>query len=596
MNPVDRDDTLREAAAAVALHDYPAALARLEALLAHRAEDAEALTAYASLLATLHRAEAAIAALDRAIAIAPERSAALLLRGHLLGNSGRHGEALADFECALAWQPGHADALAGKAAALQALTRYAEALPVLDALLGQMPESRQARRERGVLLYRLNRYPEALCDFEWILATDPADPAALIVGGYAAGQLGRHEVALRWMEQALCLDPLNVDALVGSGVALSQLQRLPEALASIESALRIAPDSIDALNARAATLALDNRLEEALADYDRSLTARPGQPLARSDRALVLLALGDYHNGFREWEVRWEIPPLRYRYLPTAAPRWRGDAALDERTILLYHEQGFGDTLQCVRYVPRLVTLGARVLLRVPAELCALMVGLEGIGGVIAETEPLPPHDFQCPLMSLPLAFGSTLDTIPAVIPYLRADHRKVDYWRSRLPATPGLKVGLVWAGKPGSQIAGRRDIPLARLLPLLRGATAAGAVIVSLQNEVSSPDAAILRSLAGSVWLPGLLRDFADTAALIETLDLVISVDTAVAHLAGALGKPVWILNRYAACWRWLRGRSDSPWYPTARLFRQSSPGDWRGAIDEVGEALRAFMAAGTS
>jgi hypothetical protein len=280
-----------------------------------------------------------------------------------------------------------------------------------------------------------------------------------------------------------------------------------------------------------------------------------------------------------------------------------GETSLAGRTILLWGEQGFGDMLQFCRFAPLVAALGApgdgpgdvakavNVVLEMPSALARLVRTMPGPQRVVVQNEKLPEFDVHCPLLSLPLALGTTLETIPAAVPYLAADPDQALAWRIRLAAVPGLHVGLVWAGNPRSAdralaaIDRRRSLPLARLAPL---GTVPGVTFVSLQKghraeEAKTPPLGMaLYDWTDELW------DFADTAALIAGLDLVIGVDTAVVHVAGALGKPVWVLNRYDACWRWLYGRTDSPWYPTMRLFRQAHFGDWDGVIAEVVAALR--------
>jgi hypothetical protein len=299
--------------------------------------------------------------------------------------------------------------------------------------------------------------------------------------------------------------------------------------------------------------------------------------------------LGDFERGWRGFEWRWKsrLGP-EGRDLPGLP--WLGDSSTSSKTILVHAEQGLGDSIQFCRYVPMLAAI-ATVVLDVPRPLLRLLAGLEGVTRIVTDDDPPPRFDAWIPMMSLPLAFRTTLETVPAAIPYLHADPERTAGWRRRLAALPGWKVGLVWAGSPFSQqpraqaMDRRRSVTLRHYAPL---ASVPGLCLISLQKGDTAaqartpPDGMVLHD-----WTKEL-DDYADTAALVEALDLIISVDTSVVHLAGALGKPVWVLNRYDQCWRWLRGRTDTPWYPTARLFRQQSPGDWSGVIREVVEALR--------
>ena len=296
--------------------------------------------------------------------------------------------------------------------------------------------------------------------------------------------------------------------------------------------------------------------------------------------------MGRLEEGFREYESRWDVEALGAPTLPQ--PRWTGQK-LHGETVLLYAEQGLGDTLQFCRYAPMVAAAGGRVILVVPKALRRLLTTLDGVAAVLSEEDDvLPPFDYQCPLLSLPFAFGTTMATIPAPVPYLSADPLP---WAGFLDELPGLKVGLVWAGRSRTEqphavaIDRRRSMRLADMAPLF---SVPGCSLVSLQL---GPPVTQMQALpAGAVLhdVSGRLNDWGDTAALIAGLDLIIAVDTAVAHLAGALGKPVWMLNRFDSCWRWFLHRDDTPWYPSMRQFRQTRRGDWAVVIERVTDALR--------
>jgi tetratricopeptide (TPR) repeat protein len=297
--------------------------------------------------------------------------------------------------------------------------------------------------------------------------------------------------------------------------------------------------------------------------------------------------LGDWLRGFAEFESRWELFPHEARRLNRLKPQWTGSQDLSGKTILLHHEQGYGDALQFCRYAELTKRLGAEVILAVPAGLKALMQTLPGSPQIVSEGESVPAHDYHCPLMSLPLAFGTTPTTIPVTIPYLRADPASVQRWAKRLGISTRPRVGVVWSGRQFPPINHARDMSL-RLVRALFGLEAD---FICLHTELAPDERSQLAAIPNVSWLGQELKDFADTAALIENLDLVISVDSAVAHLAGALGKPVWLMNRYASCWRWLLERTDSPWYPTMRLFRQKTLGDWTGVVREVLSEAKAHI-----
>ncbi|MEC4593437.1 glycosyltransferase family 9 protein [Nitrospirillum amazonense] len=290
-----------------------------------------------------------------------------------------------------------------------------------------------------------------------------------------------------------------------------------------------------------------------------------------------------------EYERRWDTDLMKAARRTYSQPRWRGQRAETGRSTLLLHaEQGMGDVLQFCRYAPLAAERGHAVVLEVYRPLLRLLHSLPGVAEgrvrLVATGDPLPPFDLHCPLMSLPLAFGTTLDTVPAATPYLAADPTDLSRWRDAVAAGgPGLKIGLAWAGNPKTSVPDRRrSIDPTLLAPL---ADVPGVRLFSLQKEGAAPAGLSLTDLMGGA------ADFADTAALISQLDLVISVDTAVAHLAGALGRPVWLLNRFDTDWRWLLGRDDSPWYPTLRQFRQTSPGDWQDPIARACDALARWV-----
>ncbi|MDR3415310.1 MAG: tetratricopeptide repeat-containing glycosyltransferase family protein [Nevskia sp.] len=511
------------------------------------------------------------------------------------------------------------------------------ALDCFSRILEADPRHLNALHNRGVLLGRANRIEEALQCFAEILALDPGNVSALVNSGIGLAHLGCNTAALERFTTATVTDPGHMEAWMHRGQILARLRRPAEAAECYASVLRLDPRHIgaqldlaqvlqvlgrpvealmcfgDALNnlhrfpqalecydrlqaerprdpfvlvGRAAALAGLDRLDDALECLRQALRIHPDLPIAINNRSFIHLAQGRLPEGFRGQEVRWKLPPYKDRRLNTPAPPWLGGEPLSGRTILLHHEQGMGDTLQFVRYAPLLAQRGAKVVLRAPAALIELLRTVEGVAEVVGDDAPLPAHDVHCPIMSLPMAFGTTLQTIPAGTPYLHADPARVRLWSERLGAASRLRVGLVWAGHRVAPINYSRDIPLTALRPLL----ALNAEFVSLQKDVAPEDAAELSSLPVAR-LGESVADFADTAALIANMDLVIAAETSTVHLAGALGKPVWVMNCYAPCWRWLRGRTDSPWYPTARLFKQTSFDDWASVVDQVRSALSELL-----
>jgi Flp pilus assembly protein TadD len=468
--------------------------------------------------------------------------------------------------------------------------RLQEAERICRAVIAQRPGHLAALKLLGNVLVAANHHAEALKTCNEALLISPTDAEALTSRAAALLGLNRNEEAQTAIEQALKVHPKNAGLSNLSGIALVSLGRFDDAIVSFQRGASAAPDNALILRNLGNALSAVNRVEEALASFRRAQALAPTFAEAHFDESVCLLSIGDFAQGWQKYEWRWRQSIAHAKRRDFAQPLWLGDADVSGKTILLHAEQGFGDTLQFCRYAP-LLARTANVVLAAPQPLVRLLSTLQGVSRIVAGGEPLPGFDLHCPLLSLPLAFATTGATIPNDVPYLRADPTQAACWRRRVADLPGIRVGLVWSGNARlgvpalTAIDKRRSTTLERLAPL---GQVSGVSLVSLQKgDRTGLEQATLPGLPITDWTDEL-DDFADTAALIEALDLVISVDTSVVHLAGALGKPVWVLNRYDACWRWLRGRSDSPWYPTARLFRQPAPGDWDGMIAEVVATLR--------
>ena len=480
----------------------------------------------------------------------PGNAEALHLLAELYFAQGRPQEALGAYDQILRLEPRDVAALINRGNALDALGRFAEALESFDAALRVAPRQEDAHYNRGNALVAMGRHADALAAFDVAIALRPDKTEALLNRGIALAALGRPVEALDAYRAVLALDPRRADAHYNTGNALRALERDAEAVAS----------------------------------YDAALALQPGHADAHWNRAWALLALGDYERGWMEHEwrsksPRWVAPPPR-----TSAPLWLGEPDCADHRLLVLSEQGTGDTIQYLRYVPLVAASGAKVMIELPRALEQLCASFSKHATLVFDDEPLPRHDLHCPIASLPLVFRTRVETIPAQIPYIEADSALVDRWREIIAPAPGtLRTGIVWAGNPKQGSEARRGIGLAPCVPLFAVPRVRW---YSLQVGERAADLARLAPSA-AVDLSSRLTDFSETAAVIANLDLVITTDTAVAHLAGAMGKPVWVLLMFAADWRWLRGRDDSPWYPSARLFRQVSPGDWKGVIDRVKREL---------
>jgi tetratricopeptide (TPR) repeat protein len=458
------------------------------------------------------------------------------------------------------------------------------------ALAGQ-PESADLHNNLGEALRALGRNGEAIARYGEALHRRPGFVEAHSNLGLALAALGRHDEALAQFEEALRLRPESAEIRCNLGNLLKEQGRPEDALAQYHAALAVRPNLREAHNNLGAALTQLGRPEEAVVSFREAVRLGPDVADPHHNLAVALLLSGRCAEGWRELEWRWDTVPPNSTRRRFGAPQWMGEDIAGRR-LLIHAELGFGDTLQFCRYAPLAVARGAEVVLEVPPQLLRLVAdSMAGPGLRVVTQSPgfpggdgLPDFDLHCPMLSLPLAFGTTLATIPARVPYLTAAPERVAAWSQRLAALPGPRIGLAWAGNPRNPMDRERSLTLDALAPL--GAVS-GASFVSLQKGEAAAQAA--RAPGGLVLhdVTAALEDFADTAALVVALDLVISVDSAVAHLAGALGKPVWLLNRFDSDWRWLLGRADSPWYPSLRIFRQPVLRDWAGVIAQVRDAL---------
>jgi len=496
----------------------------------------------------------------------------------------RHEEALMRLEEAISIDPKFYPVLVEKGIVLFELARYEESIECFDLLLKYISNS-QVRELRN------NSLKHALINYDRILAESRSNAEVLVKRGDILQRLHRHDDAVQNYNLALEIYVGNVvDALNRRGHSLLDLNRPEDALESYNRALELAPggESYAALLFnRANVLRQLARMDEALESYGQALAYKPDLAEAKMEQSHCRLAMGDFKRGFQEYESRWENAQLEPIKLRSSEPLWLGQESLAGKTILLWAEQGFGDTIQFLRYVPLVAQTAGLTILRVPPPLLSLAKTLDCPVSIITFADPLPPHNFNCPLMSLPLAFGTTLESIPSDVPYLSPKADQVENWRKQLGPRTRLRIGLVWAGRRREPVNRTRDMGLEVFDPL----TGLDVEIISLQKEIPDQDRSVLESMPKITCLGEKLSDFADTAALIENLDMVIGVDSVVAHLAGAQGKPVWIMLRHSGEWRWLLERSDSPWYPTARLFRQKAPGDWAGVVSDITQQLQALM-----
>lgn len=554
-------------------------------------------------LLELRRPQAALDSYDSALALAPCYADAYFNRGNALLDLGRIEAAIASFDQAIDCQAGHAPALNIRGLALAALGQHGAAVASYDRAIALDPGDAELHNNRGSALAATRQYDGALASFDRAIAIRPEYAEAHCNRANVLAALERRPAALEGYALALALKPEFAEALLNSGNVHRDMQNWQAALADFDRALSIRADFAEAHCNRGLVLQRISRFDEALASFDRAIELQPEFARAHVNRAMVSLLQGDFARGWQHYEWRWRLEDSTFvqQRRTYAQPRWQGTESLQGKTLLVHWEQGLGDTLQFCRYASCAADLGATVILEVQPPLASLLAAQEGVAQVITAGDPLPEFDYCIPLMSMPLAMGSSLSAVPAKVPYVKSNADKVRWWKTKLGDRPRVgdkvkrRVGLVWSGgvRHGQAepwwVDGRRNIPLASLAALR-------SVDIDFYSLQKGPAAeAEMRELVADGWggpeiadFTGYIHDFSDTAAFMEHLDLIITVDTATAHLAGALGRPVWILNRFDGCWRWLLNRADSPWYPTARIYKQQVAGDWDSVVRKVTRDLK--------
>ena len=561
------------------------ALASYDRTLQIEPEQVNALCGRGLALQRLHRHAEAIASYDAALRIQPGRFDIHCYRGNALACLGRLPEAVAAYNSALRIQPVNWDALFNRGTALLQLKRLKAAVASFEAALQIRPNDAQALNNRGIALRGLGKLPEALASFERAVAAAPDFVDAYSNRGIVLQGLNRLSDALASFDRALQIVPDHADVHCNRGTVLQGLDRLPEALACYNRALAIAPEHPEAYNNRGNAWWELREMDRALADFERAVQLKPDYAEAHANVGMCRLLLGDFPAGWKEFEWRWQTPRLQQLRPNIGSPVWDGAEPIHGKSMLLWSEQGAGDSIQFCRFAPLLAERGAKVLLVVDAALRGLMTGLAGVERVLQPGEPNPEADYQIPLLSLPMALGIDHNTIPAQAQYLYPDPQRVTAWAERLGTRRLPRVGLAWSGNPRFRNDRNRTIPFRQFDSL----TTEGFEFIALQKEIRDADQLELARRPDIRQFCGELTDFQETAALIEHMDLVITVDTSVAHLAGALGRPVWILLPFMPDWRWMLDREDSPWYPSARLFRQPHRGDWQSVLDRVKDVLAA-------
>ena len=502
--------------------------------------------------------------------------------GARLHQAGRIAEAIAAYQASLRLKPDSPVTQCNLGIAFIALKKNDDAANAFRAATQLKPDFVEAFNNLGGALRLAGRIDEAIAAYQATIRLSPNYAEAHCNLGRAFCEKGRIDEAIAEQTIAIRLAPNDASAYFSMGNALSLQGRHEAAIDAYRKTIALKPDHPGVHNYLALSLRNLNRLEDALPMHRIGMAAKPDDPDAHCNYALTLLLSGNLTQGWREYESRSKCTTFQSPFVQRNKPLWDG-SFLDGKTILIHPEQGLGDTIQFIRYAPIVAQFGGRVIVECQPPLLRLAKKIPGVAQWVPRGEQLPPFDVHCPMLSLPLALWTTLDTVPAATPYLHPDQDQVEKWAQKLgPKTQPLRVGLVWRGNPGHKNDTNRSLGAGMLEPL---AQIAGIEFVSLQkSEANSAPPA-----------PGVkltdytadITDFADTAALIANLDVVLSVDTSVAHLAGALGRPVWTLLPFAPDWRWMLKREDSPWYPSMRLFRQATAGNWSEVIERVGVAL---------
>jgi len=565
-------------------------------VLASEPRNSDALHLLGVALAKMGRMQDAVGMIGTAVKMQPRNFVMQTDLGSALSKLGRYAEALVSYRQALASKPDVFAAYRGSGIALLHLGQFERAVWNLEQAVRLEPNDAFAHGDLGIALGRVNRNQEALRCFDRALALVPTAFDMHFHRGVVLIQLERPADGLAAFERALALDGNSVEALNNRGVALVQLSRPEEAVQSFARAALCRPDYSESYTNAGNTLKGLKRYREALENFDRALSIKPDDVMTIWSKALTKLTLGEFREGWPLYESRLKLSHLQPLQRRFSAPRWSGAESVEHKIVLVHAEQGLGDTVQFCRYVKLLEARGARVVLEVQPVLRTLLGSLKIQGSLVSHGEPLPAFDLVCPLLSLPLAFRTEIDQIPGGVPYLNVDEAAARAWKQRLSSMPGLKVGLNWQGNAATEKQ-----------PWLRGRSfalgeAAGLAhlaevsLISLQKGEGSEqrETVPFKSRLAQFTDPRDMgpEEFADSAALVTALDLVITSDTAMAHVAGALGVPVWVILQFESDWRWMSAREDSPWYPTMRLFRQRSAGDWKEVFERVADELRVLAA----
>jgi tetratricopeptide (TPR) repeat protein len=547
---------------------------------------AETLNNRGNALQELNRWDEAIVSYEQAIKLNPNFAQAHNNCGLALQALKHLDQAVARFERAIELMPDYAEAHNNCGLALQELTRLEDAVEHFDRAIEYKPNYAEAFNNRGVVFHELKRIEDALASYDRAIALNPEYADAYSNRGLALHELRRVEEAVASFDRDIQLKPDYAEAYSSRGISLQELKRLDDAMASYDKAIALKPDYAEAHNNRGNALQELKRFAEAIASYDRAIELKPDFADAHMNKSLAYLITGELNLGWPLYEWRWKKSDLAQSRRDYPQPLWLGEEDISGKTILLHAEQGLGDTIQFCRYARLVKERGARVVMGVPQALVGLLGSLEGVDELVVKGESLPAFDFHCPLLSLPLAFKTDLIHIPSPSPYLEVNASKISAWAQKLGEKKQPRIGLVWSGSLVHKNDHNRSLTLKQLWDHLPQ----GFEYFCLQKELREVDQEVLIS-SGIHHHGNDLHDFTDTAALCQSMDLVISVDTSVAHLSAAIGKTTWVLLPYAPDWRWLLNRTDSPWYQCMTLYRQDETRAWTSVLGRLATDLRAML-----
>jgi len=528
----------------------------------------------------------AVTSYQKAIELYPDNSWAYCNLGFIFQNKGQLDEAIACYQKAIKLDPYITEAYSNLGILLQKKERPDEAIACYRKAIELNPNHANTYYNLGIILQDKGELDEAIACYQKVIQLTPGFYNAYSNLGNIFKDKGQFDGAMTFYKKTIELNPGDAGAYCNIGLIYQDRGQIDEAITFYQKAIESDPNMALAFNNMGTAFQDKGQFDEAMTFYQKALLIDPNDALAHLHHSLILLLHCDFREGWKEYE--WRLKAKDFIKREFSQPLWDG-SDIAGKTILLYTEQGFGDAIQFIRYVPLVAERGARVILVCPKELKSLCQTVEGVSEVIAGGEQLPSFDVHCSLLSLPLVFNTTLGTIPAKIPYITVEPALIQKWRDNIePHNSKRKIGLVWAGVPGYKRDKKRSFSLETFSPFTHFKDI---TFYSLQKGKGAEQAKNPPDGMNLIDYTDEIHDFSDTAALIENLDLVISVDTAVAHLAGAMGKPVWTLLPFVPDWRWMLNREDSPWYPTMRLFRQPSVGDWKSVIHNVAKELEMYI-----